>query len=94
VSGDLDRYGSKVINFDVTNVKPHLPYHVAFQIHVYYSKYTIKCIVIDEGVVTCVMSLTCWKSIVSPTLSQYPTMLTAFDGHSFHSHGILPTFPV
>jgi hypothetical protein len=21
-------------------------------------------------------------------------MLTAFDGHSFHPHGILPTFPV
>jgi hypothetical protein len=26
--------GSKVINFDVMDVKPHLPYHVAFQIHV------------------------------------------------------------
>jgi hypothetical protein len=75
-------------------LKPHLPYHVAFQIHVDYSKYTIKRIVIDEGVATCVMSLTCWKSIGSPTLSQSLTMLTTFDGRSFHPHGILPTFPV
>jgi hypothetical protein len=94
VLGALDPCGSKVIKFDVTDVKPRLPYHVAFQIHVDYSKYTIKRIVIDEGVATCVMSLTCWKAIGSPTLSQYPTMLTAFDGHSFCPHDILPTFPV
>jgi hypothetical protein len=92
--GALDPCGSKVIKFDVTDVKPHLPYHVAFQIHVGYSKYTIKHIVVDEGTATCVMSLVCWKSLGSPTLSQSPTMLTAFDGHSFHPHGILPAFPV
>ena len=76
------------------NVEPRLPYHVAFQIHVDYSKYTIKHIVIDEGAAMCVMSLTCWKSIGSPTLSQYSSMLTTFDGHSFHPHDILPTFLV
>jgi hypothetical protein len=92
--GDLDACGSKVIKFDVTNVKPRLPYHVAFQIHVDYSKYTIKHIVIDEGVATCVMSLTCWKAIGSPTLSQSPNMLTSFDVYSFHPHDILPTFLV
>jgi hypothetical protein len=92
--GALDPSGSKVIKFDVTNVKPCLPYHVAFQIHVGYSKYTIKHVVVDEGATTCVMSLICWKSLVSLTLSQYPTMLTAFDGRSFHSHGILHSFPV
>jgi hypothetical protein len=68
--GALDPCGSKVINFDVMDVKPRLPYHVAFQIHVDYSKYTIKHTVIDEGTATCVMSLTYWKSIGSPTLSQ------------------------
>jgi hypothetical protein len=59
-----------------------------------YSNYTIKHIVIDEGVVTCVMSLVCWKSLSSPTLSQFLTMLTTFDSHSFCPHGILPTFSV
>jgi hypothetical protein len=94
VLGALDPSGSKVIKFDVTDVKPRLPYHVAFQIHVGYSKYTIKRIVVDEGAATCVMSLVCWKALGSLTLSQSPTMLTAFDGRSFHPHGILPAFPV
>jgi hypothetical protein len=92
--GALDPCGSKFINFDVTDVKPRFPYHVEFQIHMGYSKYTIKHTVIDEGVVTCVMSLIYWKALDSPTLSRSPTMLTDFDGHSFHPHGILPAFPV
>jgi hypothetical protein len=96
VLGALDPCGSKVIKFkfDVTDVKPCLPYHVAFQIHMGYSKYTIKHIVVDEGVATCVMSLVYWKALDSPTLSQSLTMLIAFDGRSFHPHSILPAFPV
>jgi hypothetical protein len=90
----LDPCGSKVLKFDFKDVKPHFPYHVAFQIHVGYSKYTIKHIFIDECVATCVMSLVRWKALSSPTLSQYPTMLTAFDGHSFRPHGIVLAFPV
>jgi hypothetical protein len=81
--GSLDPCGSKVIKFDIRDVRPHLPYHVTFQIHVEYTKITIKCTIIDEGDVTCVMSLTCWKDIGSPTLSQSMTMLTSFGGRSF-----------
>jgi hypothetical protein len=92
--GALDSSGSKVIKFDVTDVQPHLPYHVAFQIHVECMNITIKHIVIDEGASTSVMSLSCWKSIGSPQLSQSMTMLTAFDGHSFRPHGILPALQV
>jgi hypothetical protein len=91
--GSLDSSGSKVIKFDITDVKPLLPYHVEFQIHVGYLKYTIKHVVVDEGVATCVMSLICWKTLSSPTLSQSPTMLTSFGNHSFHPRSILPTFP-
>ena len=76
------------------DVKPHLTYHVALQIHVEYTKITIKCIVIDDGAATCVMSLTCWKAIGSPALSQSMTMLTDFDGRSFQPHEIIPTFLV
>jgi hypothetical protein len=90
----LDLCGSKVIKFDITDVRPRLPYHVAFQIHVEYTKITIKGTVIDEGVATCVMSLTCWKAIDSPTLSQSMTMLIAFDGCSFRPHKTLPAFLV
>jgi hypothetical protein len=50
-------------------------------------------VIVDEGATTCVMSLIYWKSLGSPTPSQFPTMLTAFDDHSFHPHGILIAFP-
>jgi hypothetical protein len=92
--GAIEPIGSKVIKFDILDVKPHLPYHVAFQIHVGYSKYTIKHVVVDEGVATCVMSLIYWKSLSFLTLSKSSNMLTSFDDHSFHPHGILPAFPV
>jgi hypothetical protein len=92
--GALNPCGSKVIEFDVTNVRHRLPYHVAFQIHVEYMKMTIKHTIIDERVVTCVMSLTCWKAIGSLILSQSMTMLNAFDGCSFQPRGILPSFLV
>jgi hypothetical protein len=94
VLGALDPCVSKVIKFDVIDVKPRFPYHVAFQIHVGYSNYTIKHTFIYEGSKTCVISLTYWKSLGSSTLSQSSTMLTSFDGHSFYPHGIIPTFPV
>ena len=92
--GALEPSGSKVIKFDITDVKPLFPYHVAFQIHMGYSKYTIKRAIVDEGTATCVMSLIFWKALGSPTLSNSSNMLSAFDGHSFRSHGILPAFPV
>jgi hypothetical protein len=55
--GALDLSGSKVIKFDIIDVKPQFPYHVAFQIHVDYLKYTIKSTIIDEGAAMCVMYL-------------------------------------
>ena len=75
-------------------MNPRFPYHVAFQIHVGYLKYTIKHTIVDEGTATCVMSLVCWKSLVSLTLSHSLTMLTTFDGRSFHPHSILPSFSI
>jgi hypothetical protein len=83
---------------DTTDLKPHLPYHVAFQIVVAYTMKTftrnIFRTVVDEGASTCVMYLVCWKAIGQPILSLSPTLLTAFDGHLFRPHGIIPSFPV
>jgi hypothetical protein len=45
----------------------------------------------DEDVAMYIMSVTHWKSIGSATLSQSLTMLTTFDGRSFHPHGIFST---
>jgi hypothetical protein len=72
---------------DTTDLKPHLPYHVAFQIVVAYTTKTftwnIFRTLVDEGTSTCVMSLACWKAIGQPILSPSPTLLTSFDGRSF-----------
>jgi hypothetical protein len=57
--GDIDPCGSKLIKFDITDLKPRLPYHVSFQIHVGYLKYNIKGVVVDEGTATCVIPSIC-----------------------------------
>jgi hypothetical protein len=49
---------------------------------------------VDEGALTCVMSLVCWKAIGQPVFSPSPTLLTSFDRHSFLPHGIIPSFLV
>ena len=50
--------------------------------------------VLDEGVVTCIMSYSCWQALGSPTLIASQTVLKAFDGHLFSPHGILAAFPI
>jgi hypothetical protein len=75
------------IMLDTTNLKPHLPYHIACQIVVAYPMKTfiqnIFHTVIDEGASTCVMSLACWKVIGQPILYPSPNLITTFDGHLF-----------
>ena len=84
------------IMLDTTGLKPHLPYHVAFQIVVVHptktSTQNIFHMALNEGVSTCIMSLACWKAIGQPVLYPSPNLLTSFDGHSFRPHGIIPSF--
>jgi hypothetical protein len=96
--GSTETCNPGTIMLDTTDLKPCLPYHVAFQIVVAHPTKTftqnIFCTVVDEGASTCVMSLACWKAIGQPELSPSPTLLTTFDGHSFRPHGIIPSFPI
>jgi hypothetical protein len=96
--GSTETCNSGTIMLDMNDLKPHLPYHVAFQIVVAHpTKTFIRNIfhtVVDEGASTCVMSLACWKAIGQPELSPSPTLLTAFDDRSFRPHGIIPSFSV
>jgi hypothetical protein len=86
------------IMIDKTDLKPHILYHVAFQIVVAHpTKHFTRNIfrtVVDEGASTCVMLLACWKTIDQPILSPSPTLLTSFNGHLFQPHGIIPSFPM
>jgi hypothetical protein len=50
--------------------------------------------VVDEGASTCMLLLVCWTTIGQPVLSPSPTLLTYFDGLSFRTHGIIPSFPI
>jgi hypothetical protein len=50
--------------------------------------------VIDEGASTCVMSLTCWKAIGSPSLNESHNTLKAFNGFGFKPYSVLPSFPI
>jgi hypothetical protein len=68
--GSTETCNLGVIILDPTDLKPHLPYHIAFQIVVAYTmKYftwNIFCTMVDEGESTCMMSLACWKAIGQP----------------------------
>jgi hypothetical protein len=88
--GSAETCNLGMIMLDTTKLKPHLPYHVVFQIVVAYTTnsftHNIFRMVVDEGTSTCMMSLACWKAIGQPILSPSPTLLTTFDGHSFRPH--------
>jgi hypothetical protein len=96
--GSTETCNLGAINFYSTNLKPCLPYHVAFQIVVAYTKkyftQNIFCTMVYEDASTCVMSLACWKAIDQPSLSPSPTLLMTFDGQSLIPHGIIPSFHV
>jgi hypothetical protein len=96
--GSIEACNTGTIMLDTTNLKPRLPYHIAFQIVVAYPTkiftQNIFRMVVDEGALTCIMSLACWKAIDQPVLSLSPTLLTSFNGHLFQPHGIIPSFPV
>ena len=89
-----DDSSPSVIKFETHGIHPRLSYCVSLLIHVKCLNNTIMRTVIDEGVATSVMSLTCWKGLGSPTLSQSANMLMAFDGRSFRPHGILPSLEI
>jgi hypothetical protein len=50
--------------------------------------------VVDEGASTFIMFIPCWKALVSPKNNTSKTLLEEFDGHMFHSHGIIITLPI
>jgi hypothetical protein len=96
--GSMETCNLGTIMLDTTDLKPRLPYHVAFQIVVDHPTKTftwnIFHTMVDEGASTCVMSLACWKAIGQHASSPSPTLLIAFDNHSFQPHGIIPSFHV
>ena len=86
--GSMDS-SSLMENFNFSDVKIFLLYHVALSIDVIHGGKTIGRAVANEGASTCVISLSCWKALGSLELVPSNTLLTTFDGRSFRPHGIL-----
>jgi hypothetical protein len=40
------------------------------------------------------MSVTCWKAIISPSLTESHNTLKAFNGSDFKPYGVLPSLPI
>ena len=91
--GSMDS-SSLLAKFNLSDVKIYLSYHAALSTNFLHGGKTIGHTMVDEGSSTCVMSMSCWKSLGSLKLVPSNTLLTTFDKISFHPHGILPTFEI
>jgi hypothetical protein len=92
--GGIDPTDTNLIIFDLEDHIPRLPPQLAFQIQVIVYDKSICRTVIDEGASTCVMSVTCWKAIDSPSLTESHNTLKAFNGSGFKPYGVLPSLPI
>ena len=68
--GVNDDNSSFIIKFETMGLQPHFPYYVSLLIHVECLNMTVKCTVIDEGVVASMMYLSCWRCLGSLELSK------------------------
>jgi hypothetical protein len=93
ISG-IDPMDMSLIIFDLEDHISRLPPQLAFQIQVIVSDKNICRTVIDEGASTCVMSLSCWKTIGSSSLNESQNTLKAFNGSNFKPYGFLPSLPI
>jgi hypothetical protein len=90
----IDLTDTNLIIFDLEDHIPRLPPQLTFQIQVIVSDKNICRTIIDEGASMCVMSLTCWKAIGSPSLNESQNTLKAFNGSIFKPYNVLPSFPI
>jgi hypothetical protein len=92
--GGIDPMDMNLIIFDLEDQIPRLPPQLAFQIQVIVFEKNICRTVIDEGASTCVMYVTCWKAIGSPSLNESHKTLKDFNGSGFKPYGVLPSLPI
>jgi hypothetical protein len=83
-----------LIIFDLEDHIPRIPPQLEFQIQVVVEKKYICRTVIDEGASNCIMSVTCWKAIHSPTLTESHNTLKALNNTSFKPYGVLSSLSI
>ena len=87
--GSLDLDNTNLIHFNVEKYKSILPHKLAFQIITKLVEKKVFRTVLDEGDSTSVLSMSCWKDIISLELVTSPMTLKAFDGQGFQPHGLI-----
>jgi hypothetical protein len=92
--GGIDPTDTNLIIFDLEYHIPWLPPQLSFQIQVIVENKNIFQTVIEEGASTCIMSVTCWKSIDSLALTESHNTLKSFNGTRFKPYGVLPSLPI
>jgi len=83
----IDPQDSNLIIFDLESHIPTVPHQLEFQILVFFKTRRVFGIVVDKGDSTCIISISCWKDLASPTINQSP-------GRGFRPYGILNEFPI
>jgi hypothetical protein len=92
--GGIDHKDTNLIIFGLEDHIPRLPLQLAFQIQVIVENKNICRTIIDERASTCVMSVTCWNAIGSPTLIESQNTLKYFNGTWFKPYGVLPSLSI
>jgi hypothetical protein len=92
--GEIDPTYTNLIIFDLKDHIPRLPHQLSFQKQVIVKNKNIFQTVINEGASTCVMFITCWKSITSPALTESHNTLKDFNGTGFKTYGVLPSLSI
>ena len=90
----MDPAHSNCIMFNLDYLKTRLSHNLSFQFHTIVHGKIIHRTIIDEGALTCVMSLSCWRAIGSPDINQSSTTVKAYDVCGFKPYGILNSFHV
>jgi hypothetical protein len=89
--GGINPTDTNLIIFDLEDHIPRLPPQLTFQIQVIVSDKNVCRTIIDEGASMCVMSITCWKTIDSPPLTESHNTIKPFNGSGFKPYGVLPS---
>jgi len=70
---------SNLMVYNNVGYVPQLSSQLAFLIQVKALNRNVHQTIIDEGASTCIMSMSCWKTLGSLPFSQSPTTLKAFN---------------
>ena len=92
--GALDPDNTNLIHFNVENYKYRLPHKLSFQVITKVVGKKVFRMILDEGALTSVLSMSCWKALISLDLVTSPTTLKAFDKWGFQPHGLISSLAV